>query len=126
MFKNTRFSDRIIATHDIDPRPAQYAPIPQTLHPALHEALRQRGISQLYSHQAQMIDHALQGKNVVITTGTASGKSLAFLLPVLQTLMNEPGARAFLLYPTKALARDQLRAILRLAEELRAGGEGGR
>lgn len=126
MLKGGRFSDRIIATHDIPPRDAQFAPIPATLHPALHEALSQRKIDQLYSHQAEMIDHALAGDDVVITTGTASGKSLAFLLPVLQTLMEDPSARAFLLYPTKALARDQLRAILSLAEELRAGGEGGR
>ena len=126
MFEHGRFADRIIATHDIAPREAQYAAIPASLHPALHEALSQRGISQLYSHQAEMIELALAGKDVVITTGTASGKSLAFLLPVLQTLMEDPSARAFLLYPTKALARDQLRAILKLAEELRAGGVGGR
>ncbi len=119
-------SERIIATHRIPARAGRYADVPEALNEALREALTQRGITQLYSHQAEMIDLALDGRDVVITTGTASGKSLAFLLPVLQTLLEDPSARAFLLYPTKALARDQLRSIIQLAEELRAGGGGGR
>lgn len=118
MFDLGKFADRIIHTAEIPPRPARYAPIPTRLQPALHEALRQRDIKQLYTHQAEMIDHALDGHSCVITTGTASGKSLAFLLPVLNTILKEPASRAFLLYPTKALAQDQLRSLLKLTEEL--------
>jgi len=120
MFDLGRFSDRIIHTADIPARDARFAPIPDGLHPGLRDALHSIDINQLYIHQAQMVRRALAGESCVITTGTASGKSLSFLLPVLDTIIREPSARAFLLYPTKALAQDQLRALLKLADELQA------
>ncbi len=126
MFDLGRFQDRIVATREVPGREARYAEIPEGLHPALSEAIRQRGIGRLWSHQAELWQHANAGKSVVVTTGTASGKTLGFLLPVLQAVADDPSARAFLLYPTKALAQDQLRALVRLADEVQAGGQGGR
>jgi DEAD/DEAH box helicase domain-containing protein len=86
-------------------------PLPDGLHPALLKGLHAAGIEVLYSHQAQAVDVAEDGRAFVVTTGTASGKSLCFNLPALQTLCSTPTARALYLYPTKALAQDQARAI---------------
>jgi len=91
-------------------RAASFAPLPAELHPALAAALRAGGIERLYSHQAQALAAAWQGTTIV-TTGTASGKSLCFNLPTLDTLLRDPRARALYLYPTKALAQDQARAV---------------
>jgi DEAD/DEAH box helicase domain-containing protein len=86
------------------------APLPDGLHPTLVAGLRSAGIEALYAHQAEAVEAAQDGP-VVVTTGTASGKSLCFNLPTLQTLCTVPTARAMYLYPTKALAQDQARAI---------------
>ena len=91
-------------------REAVYAPVPRDLHPRLQEALAGPGIGQLYSHQAQALESAWEATTIV-TTGTASGKSLCFQLPTLETLLADPRARALYLYPTKALAQDQARAL---------------
>ena len=96
-------------------KPAERTALPDELHPALRESLGRAGIDELYSHQAEAFDAALAGP-VIVTTGTASGKSLAFNLPVLDTLARDPRARALYLYPTKALAQDQARKL----HELRA------
>lgn len=88
-------------------------PIPDDLHPALLASLEQAGIETLWSHQRDMLDAARRG-HAIVTTGTASGKSLAFNLPVLDTLANDPSARALYLYPTKALAQDQARGLARI------------
>ncbi len=96
---------------------ASYAPFPRDLHPGLTDALRRRGIEQLYTHQADAVAAARRGENVVIATPTASGKSLCFHLPVLDTLAANPGATALYLYPTKALARDQEASVRALLAE---------
>jgi DEAD/DEAH box helicase domain-containing protein len=88
-------------------------PLPGGLHGDLHAALHRAGIDELYAHQADAWEAAHRG-DVIVTTGTASGKSLAFNLPVLNTLAHDPSARALYLYPTKALAQDQARALHRL------------
>jgi DEAD/DEAH box helicase domain-containing protein len=93
------------------PREAQTAPLPAELHPRLRDALAAQGIDELYTHQRETWDAARRGEHVVITTGTASGKTLAFNLPVLDALAHDPKLRALYLYPTKALAQDQLRAL---------------
>jgi len=85
-------------------------PIPETLHPAVIAALEARGIDALYAHQAEAVAAAWAGPTIV-TTGTASGKSLAFQLPTLDVLCRDARARALYLYPTKALAQDQARSI---------------
>src|SRR4051812_21968149 len=83
---------------------------PPPLHPKLLTALRETGVEQLYAHQAEAVEAAMAGP-FIVTTGTASGKSLCFNLPTLHALLTKPTARALYLYPTKALAQDQARAL---------------
>lgn len=85
-------------------------PLPPALHPALADGLRATGIESLYGHQAHAWEAAADGP-LIVTTGTASGKSLCFNLPTLDTLLRDPRARAIYLYPTKALAQDQARKL---------------
>jgi DEAD/DEAH box helicase domain-containing protein len=86
------------------------AEVPETLHPELREALAHAGIDALYAHQAAALEAAWAGP-MIVTTGTASGKSLCFNLPTLDVLCRDSRARAMYLYPTKALAQDQARAL---------------
>ncbi|HEU0335618.1 MAG TPA: DEAD/DEAH box helicase, partial [Gaiellaceae bacterium] len=99
-------------------REARLAPLPDDLDPKLASALVARGVAALFAHQADLWDAVRQGGDVVVSTGTASGKSLAFNLPVLDAIAAQPKARALYLYPTKALAQDQARAL----HELRLSG----
>src|SRR5205823_4282781 len=92
-------------------REARTSPLPEDLHPELRAALARQGIEQLYEHQAEAWASAARGEHLIVTTGTASGKTLAFNLPVLNALAAEPKSRALYLYPTKALAQDQARAL---------------
>ena len=92
-------------------REPQLAPLPDDLSPRVRDALAAQGIDTLYTHQRAAWDAAARGEHVVVTTGTASGKTLAFNLPVLDAIAREPKQRAFYLYPTKALAQDQLRSL---------------
>jgi DEAD/DEAH box helicase domain-containing protein len=97
------------------PVAARHAPLPEVLAPGIASALGARGIGGLYIHQRAAFEHALAGRDLVIATPTASGKSLCYNLPVLQALALDPSARALYLFPTKALARDQeaaLRALM--------------
>ncbi|WP_250284846.1 DEAD/DEAH box helicase, partial [Frankia sp. CiP1_Cm_nod2] len=87
------------------------APWPAWADPVLVSRLRAAGIDAPWTHQARAAEHAHAGRSVVLATGTASGKSLGYLMPVLSVLLAEPSARAFYLAPTKALANDQLRAV---------------
>ncbi len=89
-------------------RDARLAPLPDDLHPA---ARRAAGVDRLYAHQRTAWDAARRGDNVLVTTGTASGKTLAFNLPVLDAIARDAKARALYLYPTKALAQDQFRTL---------------
>ncbi|MFL5896591.1 MAG: DEAD/DEAH box helicase, partial [Thermoleophilaceae bacterium] len=110
-----RADERLVRTARYGARPAERAAIPDDLHPALLAALERTGVRGLWSHQPEALESAWQGPTMV-TTGTASGKSLAFNLPVLDTLARDPRARAVYIYPTKALAQDQARKL----HELRA------
>src|SRR6059058_32368 len=107
--------EQLVAQSRFGAQAGEAAPLPDTLHPALVEALERTGIDELHSHQAEAYESAMRG-DTIVTTGTASGKSLAFNLPVLDTLARDPRARALYLYPTKALAQDQARKL----HELRA------
>src|SRR4029078_8227542 len=89
-------------------RDARTAPLPDGLDPRVREAI---GVPELYTHQRAAWDAAARGEHLVVTTGTASGKTLAFNLPVLDALAREPRTRALYLYPTKALAQDQFRTL---------------
>jgi DEAD/DEAH box helicase domain-containing protein len=93
------------------PREARTVPLPAALPDPVRDALTGQGIESLYEHQADVWEAAARGESVIVTTGTASGKSLAFNLPVLAALAEQPKQRALYLYPTKALAQDQVRAL---------------
>src|SRR3954464_11860996 len=105
-----RADDRLVREAFEGAREPQLEPIPADLHPAVRQGLQRAGIDALYSHQAEALDAAWAGPTIV-TTGTASGKSLCFNLPTLDVLCGDPRARALYLYPTKALAQDQARAL---------------
>ncbi|WP_449477225.1 DEAD/DEAH box helicase [Streptomyces abikoensis] len=118
---------RITHTEHLPPRPGRHAPWPEQIRPEVTEAVRAAGIERPWAHQALTAGHALRGESVVVATGTASGKSLAYLAPVLSALLdgseapNGRGATALYLAPTKALAADQRRAVRALAEPLGKG-----
>jgi DEAD/DEAH box helicase domain-containing protein len=104
-----------IAYSGIEPaRTARTEPLPDDLDPRVASALVATGVTALYRHQAEAWEAAQRGENVVVTTGTASGKSLAFNLPVLDAIAREPKTRALYLAPTKALGQDQARALSEL------------
>ncbi|MFW5695384.1 MAG: DEAD/DEAH box helicase [Alkalispirochaeta sp.] len=84
-----------------------YADIPAAVDPRIVSALSRRGIDRLYQHQSEAISHAFNGKNVVVVTPTASGKTLSYNLPVLDAILKDPDTRALYLFPTKALSQDQ-------------------
>ena len=105
-----REDDRLVTQSAVHARPARPADLPEQLHPEVHRALRSAGIDRLYSHQAEAL-HAAWAGPTIVTTGTASGKSLCFNLPTLDVLSRDAKARALYLYPTKALAQDQARAL---------------
>jgi len=96
------------------PRLADLRPFPPDLPPAIQESLRGSGVSALYSHQALAWQYVQQGDHLALATGTASGKTLAYNLPVLAALFENPEARALYLFPTKALTQDQHAALKNL------------
>ena len=103
------------AVHVQPARPARMQPFPEWLHPSLADALHTRGIVELYGHQRECADLLHERKHAVIATSTASGKSLAYHLPVLDAVLRDGlDARALYLYPTKALARDQMADLEKL------------
>src|SRR5512143_202966 len=113
------FMRDVVAWERVPARPGRYAPFPATLDSRLMEVLRTRGIDQLYTHQAAAIDGVLRGEHVCVVTSTASGKTLCYNLPVLNTLLHDSQATALYLFPTKALANDQLTALSELLRDLR-------
>ncbi len=108
-----RYHDRITGSFTLPGREGRYAPIPDDVPSALADALRARGITQLYSHQAEAWAASQRGEHVAIVTPTASGKSLCYTLPVVSAAMTS-GAKALYLFPTKALAQDQVAELLEL------------
>jgi DEAD/DEAH box helicase domain-containing protein len=105
-----RRDGRIVAESGEEAREAKLVPLPGSLEPGFAEALKRAGIGRLYSHQREAL-RAAEASNLVITSGTASGKSLAFNLPVLDGIARDAKQRALYLYPTKALAQDQARGL---------------
>jgi DEAD/DEAH box helicase domain-containing protein len=108
-----REDDRLVRQAAQHRREARAVALPEALHPAVIGALEARGVERLWSHQAEAL-HAAWAGPTIVTTGTASGKSLCFQLPTLDTLSRDRHARALYLYPTKALAQDQARALAAL------------
>jgi DEAD/DEAH box helicase domain-containing protein len=98
----------VTAIHHEPAREAEWAPMPDWTRPELRAAYAAKGVSQLYSHQARAAEYSRKGKNFVVVTPTASGKTLCYNLPVINAILENPDTRALYLFPTKALARDQL------------------
>ncbi|MGE5672806.1 MAG: DEAD/DEAH box helicase, partial [Mycobacterium leprae] len=114
------FSANLTGWQTLPPLPPQYSPFPAALDPRIIAALKERGIEQLYSHQSQAIEAALGGQNTVVVTPTASGKSMCYNIPVLSSILKEPSSRALYLFPTKALAQDQVVEVKSFADRLGA------
>jgi len=111
---------RGVVHHEVMPvREASYTPLPAWLDPRIRAGLAARGIQQLYTHQAQAMEELRAGRDVVVVTPTASGKTLCYALPVLQAIADDPAARALFLFPTKALSQDQ---VAEFGELTRASG----
>src|SRR3989475_2148627 len=108
----------ITATRHFDAKPPVVVPFPSSLDPRIAESLKSRGVQQLYSHQARGFEIVSKGENLVVVTPTASGKTLCYNLPALQSLLHQPDARVLYLFPTKALAQDQLAELEALAKSL--------
>ena len=106
----------IVAHRELEPRPPRHAPWPKGMDPRIVDAMRRAGIEAPYTHQAAAYRAARAGRNTVVVTPTASGKTLCYNLPVLDAVAADPAARALYLFPTKALAADQLVALRALAD----------
>ena len=106
----------VTAAHRLPAVQASFAPYPEGTDERLRAALATRGIGQLYTHQAEAFGHILAGRNVVTITPTASGKTVCYNAPVLNAILQDPTARALYLFPTKALAQDQLAELHTLSE----------
>jgi len=118
------YAGQIAHIEHIPPRQATYAELAQPLSAELQECLRKHGLLPLYTHQAEAVNKARQGENVMVTTSSASGKTLCYNIAVAEAFLAEPGSRALYLFPTKALAQDQLRGLHQLfAPELFQIGE---
>src|SRR5437867_486580 len=100
---------------------AQFSPFPEALDERLTRALTSRGIQQLFTHQAEAVGHALAGRHVVVVTPTASGKTLCYNAPVLHSILQDQSSRALYLFPTKALAQDQLAELQTMCDVLGTG-----
>ena len=107
-FAPANFQGDVTLDHVIPASDARFAPLPDDLRPELARALAARGMERLYSHQADAYNAVRRGRHLVVVTPTASGKTLCYNLPVLQRLLEQPDRRALYLFPTKALAQDQL------------------
>ena len=117
-FVASDFPGDITLDHVIPAAAAKFSPLPADLRPELAAALATRGIESLYSHQADAYEAIRRGRHLVVVTPTASGKTLCYNLPVLQRLLENPDRRALFVYPTKALAQDQLAELSALKHGL--------
>ncbi len=116
--RDEQFQEMVTRWETLPARPARYAPFPDWLDGRITAALRRRGIEQLYSHQAAALEVTRAGKHTVVVTPTASGKTLCYDLPVIDQVAKDPSARALYLFPTKALAQDQLAELERLSADI--------
>lgn len=122
--QDKHMQERIAAWHTMPPREASFAPFPAATDARLTAAFRLRGIDQLYSHQRKAVQAAMDGKDVVVVTPTASGKTLCYNVPVLDAVLKDGNARALYLFPTKALSSDQAselnEVIAAIGEDIKA------
>ncbi|MEM9185598.1 MAG: DEAD/DEAH box helicase [Planctomycetota bacterium] len=108
------YSGQLVHVEHLPARPGQYAATGEPMPESLRRLLAGRGVEQLYTHQVTALEAARAGQDLVVVTGTASGKTLCYNLPVLEASLADPQARALYLFPTKALAQDQLKGLLEL------------
>jgi len=108
---SSQYQEQAVYVRDLPARAARYGDLASPLTPQAHAILERQGIRRLYSHQAEAIDRVREGKNVLVVTGTASGKTLAYVVPIIEMLVSDRQARAVLLFPTKALCQDQFRSF---------------
>ncbi|MBN1163061.1 MAG: DEAD/DEAH box helicase [Candidatus Krumholzibacteriota bacterium] len=111
------FKDQIVHRHSISTRPARFKELKNPLPAKLRSVLKKTGIEKLYTHQVEAIESLRRGRGVVVVTSTASGKTLCYNIPVLESIIKDPRSRSLYLFPTKALAQDQLRVLKRYGEE---------
>ncbi len=112
------FMDNVTQWQVVPPRAGEYVDFPASVPANLRAVLEKRGIHRLYSHQAQVYEHARNGKHVTIVTPTASGKTLSYNLPILSRMIAEPETRALYLFPTKALSQDQMVELQQVIDAL--------
>jgi len=117
-FVPANFQGDVTLDHMIPASVARFAPLPDDLRPELIRALTARGVERLYAHQADAYNAVRRGRHLVVVTPTASGKTLCYNLPVLQRLLEQPDRRALYMFPTKALAQDQLAELSALKHGL--------
>jgi DEAD/DEAH box helicase domain-containing protein len=110
------YAGQIVFVHEQRARAGVYVPARDVMAEPMATALEAIGIRNLYRHQAEAVNHVEHGRDVLIATGTASGKSLCYVLPILQRLRQNPAARCLLLFPTKALCQDQFRTFSRFLD----------
>ena len=116
--RDSAFMENVVRWEELPARPAQTAAFPECLDERLIPVLQKRGIYELYSHQAHSIKATAAGKDVVVVTPTASGKTMCYNLPVLSSILQNNDARALYLFPTKALSADQVSELYELIEEM--------
>ena len=116
---SSRYENQIVHNEKIPAREALYSPLP--LKQQVKAALSGIGIEDLYVHQAEAIEKIREGKDIVLCTTTASGKSLTYMVPVFETILNEPEATALYISPLNALVNDQLKSFLELEKALKSG-----
>jgi len=119
---NPSYADQIVYVHEDAPAEAKYTDLTQPLHPQVQAWLHKRGIARLYSHQAQAIEAVRAGQDVLVVTGTASGKSLCYQVPILEMLQGDARDHALLLFPTKALCQDQFHGFSKALGAVGLGG----
>jgi DEAD/DEAH box helicase domain-containing protein len=111
-----QFAPNIVEWRTIPAREADYRDFPDVLDADVREAFLKRGVTRLYSHQAEAIEHVLRGNHTAVVTGTASGKTICYNAPVMHSLASDQSTRALYVFPTKALAQDQYATLHSLIE----------
>ncbi|MGE5484519.1 MAG: DEAD/DEAH box helicase [Ignavibacteriales bacterium] len=114
-----KYRQCVTAVRELPAREAEYAPLPDGLDPLLVQSLAANGITRLYSHQARAFEHVAAGRHIAVVTPTASGKTLCYNLPVVNSILKDPTSRAIYLFPTKALSQDQVAQLLALTQPTR-------
>ncbi|MEJ2052798.1 MAG: DEAD/DEAH box helicase, partial [Calditrichaceae bacterium] len=117
---DTDFQKNLTKWLVLEEQKEKLADFPDNLHPSLKQALIEKGIEQLYTHQLDTYKKVREGKDVVVVTPTASGKTLSYNLPVFEEMLEKPETRAIYLFPTKALSQDQVKEAQDLVDLLKA------